>query len=1238
NVEPGTEDSQDQEAAVPEAAEEEVLQGEGIDVSKEAFDPEVIPEKAKYNQSDLIIKFRSSVSDTDKSNLVKKLGKLVKKSGKRNVNLIRLNDKDIRKYIKLLKDNPKVEYVQPNYIRSKAVLPNDQWLSDQWGLEAVHATEAWEPMNPVSPVTVAVIDEGVDKTHEDLAGRISNEGYDFVNNDNDPSPMSSDEEHGTHVAGIIAGTANNSKGIAGVAGIAPIEILPLRVLGPNGGSDYDIAEAIIYAADHGASVINMSLGGPGYSPLLEDAVEYAQDRGVVVVAAAGNEDDYANNYSPASISGVVTVAAVDYNNERAEFSNYGSVVDIAAPGVDILSTIPGNKYESWNGTSMATPFVSGAAALLISCYPELSADAIVEKLYNNTQDLGTDGKDNYFGYGMLDVFAALNDEREPGVSIAYPEENIEIFGKINVKASCFQIDNAVKLELLMDDSQIGEVLGRPEDGVYTYELDTARYSDGAHTLTVRVYYDEISYYEATRTLTIKNKVGTGVRVKVEDKGLAVKNAHVEIFAPDGWGNIRYIAQAQTDDQGVVSFTGADFPDGNNYLVIAQYNKYEKTIEEAGEVKEIWHDATQSMVVKAPGMASFDGNGLMLVDFVMPEIVEDDWDSSQAVVTMTPAFKDSDTGDLMPSGIAYPALRNAKGDNKAYIGEGAYWFTYKSRCYDFEDILTAYLLSSGEKNISSESNVVSFDQSNVAQLKPQRGGNSDYLGDNGMFYLNSKETSWHSFYISYVDGNNIINVTPGQYALEYDPYINDFNNPNKILWLINQGEGEDNLVGIEQQTYNITYGGNFTGAVNIVDEFMGEDKDLVVPKEKLRINSDFRDAYNNRLTMVEDLSGYEILKSKTADIMILKKPDGTKQRLLWNKAENTWTAMSEQKLVYPAYEIISNGLVYDRLDEYKNRVSYYDAYYEFNQDAPSGSYTVKVSIPEPRIGTGIISANDSLTLTRNATFGGIKLTVNLPEGRTADKVRVRLFDSAGGYEAGGVEEGDIKALSLINNEVFVPYIPDGAYRLSVNVATKQGDDVLFLEDIVVGEGSREFVLNSAELQKVTFRLLDEGGEELRDVMILCSTDGNSIVESNFVTRFRGDMGSGSAYMPKGIYDFAAVGFGDEYYDEEADEFFTSYTPRFIVKSNIAINEDTSNLDFTSDNLSEITFDIEEDSYEYVDIFFQNQDNRLLAYFQDISDGEKLLVTPDAGNYDIEASTYKSVEGDIWEYVIVSEAKD
>lgn len=274
-----------------------------------------------------------------------------------------------------------------------------------YGLRNISAPEAWAMEVGSSNTVIAVIDTGLDMDNPEFIGRTV-QGYDFVNYDNDPDD---DNGHGTHVTGIAAAAYNNI-GTAGVCG--GCAIMPVKVLdGNNAGDWFAVAQGIVYATDSGADIINLSLGSLQSSSVVERAVEYAQEHGLLIVAAAGNSGNTLPFY-PAALDGVISVSATKMDNTLWSVSNTGEHITVAAPGENIFSTIynatDANNLSSRSGTSMAAPYVVGLAGLLLSQNPNQTADELTNIIIGSTTDLGKSGYDEQFGHGLINVFAALN--------------------------------------------------------------------------------------------------------------------------------------------------------------------------------------------------------------------------------------------------------------------------------------------------------------------------------------------------------------------------------------------------------------------------------------------------------------------------------------------------------------------------------------------------------------------------------------------------------------------------------------------------------------------------------------------------------------------------------------------------------------------------------------------------------------------------------------------------------------
>ena len=352
-----------------------------------------------------------------------------------------------KKILDSYQNDPNIKVVEPDYLVNILTIPDDPYYSssgswgqsypDLWGIHKINSEYAWDQTVGSPSIIVADIDTGVDRNHEDLrdnmwvnTGEVPDNGidddgngyvddyygWDWVNDDNDPMD---DHGHGTHCAGTIAAVGNNSIGVVGVSPNS--KIMALKFLN-SGGSGYlsDAVEALQYASDMGARVSSNSWGGSGTSAMLDDAIQYVHDQGMVVVVAAGNSNADALDFTPASSDRAITVAASDYNDAKASFSNWGQKIDVAAPGVDILSTkaavcpmcnddrTVGTYYCRVSGTSMATPHVAGLAALILSMDPDLTNEDVRQLIRTGAVDLGAQGKDRDFGYGRIDADGSIS--------------------------------------------------------------------------------------------------------------------------------------------------------------------------------------------------------------------------------------------------------------------------------------------------------------------------------------------------------------------------------------------------------------------------------------------------------------------------------------------------------------------------------------------------------------------------------------------------------------------------------------------------------------------------------------------------------------------------------------------------------------------------------------------------------------------------------------------------------------
>ncbi|WP_284139354.1 S8 family peptidase [Virgibacillus sp. LDC-1] len=384
---------------MPIVSEAAVSQG-GEELTKETLEGSAVTE-SRFVKDEVIVKFNETVSNKVQQELLKKLDakELPDLDAVKSPFKI-LKVKNVEAVVKALNNNPNVAYAEPNFKFNVAWSPNDTYFSPnyQYGLFHTYANTAWDVAKGSTGQEIAVLDTGVDYNHADLDGKTIL-GYDFVDQDYTPNDLNG---HGTHVAGIAAAETNNGVGIAGMA--PNTRILAVRVLDARGsGSLANVADGIRFAADNGAEVINLSLGCDCNTTTLENAVNYAWNKGAVIIAAAGN-DGVSTTFEPASYANVIAVGATDRNDRKASFSNYGTWVDVMAPGVDIASTYPNNRYVYLSGTSMASPYVAGLAGLLTG---QGKNNSQVRAAIQNTADT-IPGKGTYFKYGIINAFDAVN--------------------------------------------------------------------------------------------------------------------------------------------------------------------------------------------------------------------------------------------------------------------------------------------------------------------------------------------------------------------------------------------------------------------------------------------------------------------------------------------------------------------------------------------------------------------------------------------------------------------------------------------------------------------------------------------------------------------------------------------------------------------------------------------------------------------------------------------------------------
>ncbi len=384
-----------------------------------------------------------------------------------------------------LSGDPLVEFVETNKIAKPDYIPNDPQLSSQWHLSKIRALEAWDIVSSTN-IIIAIGDTGINPVSDLAANMLP--GTNTVYGDNQTSDV---KGHGTAVAGVAAAIGDNSNLVAGIAYNA--KIMPIRVTNDPAGfsTDSDLAKAIIYAADNGAKIINLSYGGlcRDQASITKSAAAYMYSKGGIVVASTGNDS---TQLQYADDPDIVCVGATGSDDTKTSWSNYGTNIDVAAPGDYIYTTGSGGGMEGWWGTSFSSPMVAGLAALVWGANPSLKNSQVVDVLEKSAFDLGTPGWDESFGWGRIDAFAAVQlartltpqiDTTKPVTSITFPSANATISGAVSVSSSASDNEGVTKVELYKDNSLYSSDISAP----YTFSFSTISESNGSHTLQTRAY-------------------------------------------------------------------------------------------------------------------------------------------------------------------------------------------------------------------------------------------------------------------------------------------------------------------------------------------------------------------------------------------------------------------------------------------------------------------------------------------------------------------------------------------------------------------------------------------------------------------------------------------------------------------------------------------------------------------------------------------------------------------------------
>ena len=443
----------------------------------------------------LLVMQRAGLAAAELDKLLKPHGGVATRIGQSDLHIVQLPaTASETAVLAQLAHQPHLKFAELDRRVASVLVSNDPYLGSEWHLAKINAAAAWD-VSQGAGVTIAILDTGVLPGHPDL---VQVPGWNFVDNNNNTADV---QGHGTSVAGAAAAITNNGAGVAGVAGAA--QIMPIRVADATGYAYYStIASGVTYAADNGARVANASFSGVYASSSIQSAGNYLKSKGGLLVVAAGNSG--ANDGSPAT-SAMIPVSATDGSDLMASWSSYGSYVAVAAPGVGIWTTSSDGSYRSASGTSFASPITAGVVALMMAAKPTLSSGQVESLLYSTALDLGTAGRDIYFGYGRIDAAAAVRaatsvvaaDTQAPTATIAAPLASSSVSGLATVDVSASDNVGVTKVVLKAN----GVDVATDTAGPFQFSWDTSKVANGMSSL-VAVAYDAAGNSKASTAVLV----------------------------------------------------------------------------------------------------------------------------------------------------------------------------------------------------------------------------------------------------------------------------------------------------------------------------------------------------------------------------------------------------------------------------------------------------------------------------------------------------------------------------------------------------------------------------------------------------------------------------------------------------------------------------------------------------------------------------------------------------------------
>lgn len=512
---------------------------------------------AQFAPQEILVRFNPGVSPAEIAQIHRQYGGEVRETIPGiGVQVVTVPQDEVMQKVRAYSSNPMVAYAEPNYLAQADGSPDDPYFSQEWGLTKVDAPGAWGITTGNANISIAILDTGIDVSHPDLATKVLS-NIDFTGS----TTVNDIYGHGTHVAGIAAASTNNGIGVAGLGYNSTL--INVKVLGDNGYGYYSwIAQGIIWAADNGAKVINLSLGGSSASSTLEAAVNYAWSRGAVIVAAAGNNGSSSPFY-PAYYAKVIAVAATDSSDSLASWSDRGDWVDVAAPGVSIYSTLINNGYGYKSGTSMASPHVAGLAALVFTVVADSNGDGLLNdevrsRIQATCANIGISG----IGSGRINAYRAVQTATTTGAIAGIVTDSGN--GMPDVGAT---VSDGVRTA--STDASGQYIIGGVPEGSYTVTASAAGYSSASQTVSVVAGQTAVANFALTKSAppVTKSMWVDSIAFKVTGKNLRLD---IKVVGDSGGVPGAQVAAQLTGNAGQSwNFTGTTDSSGTVSFVVAK---------------------------------------------------------------------------------------------------------------------------------------------------------------------------------------------------------------------------------------------------------------------------------------------------------------------------------------------------------------------------------------------------------------------------------------------------------------------------------------------------------------------------------------------------------------------------------------------------------------------------------------------------------------------------------------------